>query len=117
MKSGKLVVDQAPQELYQQPKSRYIASFFDEVNERALSEFVPSDNSGKNVLLYPNELKVVDNSPVKVEVLTSYFKQGFFLVEALWNETPILFTHPASLEVGQIVCLEVAEALLQTRAV
>ena len=117
MKSGKLVVDQAPQELYQQPKSRYIASFFDEVNERALSEFVPSDTSGKNVLLYPNELKVVDKSPVKVEVLTSYFKQGFFLVEALWNETPILFTHPASLEVGQIVCLEVAEALLQTRVV
>ena len=69
------------------------------------------------MLLYPNELKVVDKSPVKVEVLTSYFKQGFFLVEALWNETPILFTHPTSLEVGQIVCLEVAEALLQTRAV
>jgi ABC-type sulfate/molybdate transport systems ATPase subunit len=116
MREGELLVDGHPEQVYQAPKSHYVAALFGEVNQRLLSDFVPEDCSGRKTLFYPHELKVVKTAPLTATVKRSYFRHGFFLVEAILKDSPIFFVHPFSLASGTRVCLEVSKALLQKRA-
>ena len=73
IRNGKLIAKNTPEKLYSNPKSAYIASFFDEINKIPLSEIDSNDNSKKTVLLYPNEIKLTVKEGIKATVVTSYF--------------------------------------------
>ena len=79
----KTILEKAtPKELYFHPKHKYTAALFGEVNEMEID--------GKLQLVYPNQLKVVEKSKLEVQVITSYFKGKFYLIEAKL-ENQILF--------------------------
>jgi len=106
IRNGKLIANKAPEALYTNPKSAYIASFFDEINKIPVSEIDPNDISKKSVLLYPNQIKLAEKEGFKATVIASYFKGSYYLIEAVLNKTTLFFEHSSTLESNQKVFLE-----------
>ena len=84
LNDGKIVAGGTPENLYRDPKSSYVASFFDDINEVVINR--------KKVLLYPHQLKIVENSPLKATVLKNYYK-GFYWLTEMNCKGQIIFVH------------------------
>jgi len=84
-----------PENLYKTPKSELIAAFFG------------AYNTINNKIVYASQLKIVNDSNIKVSVLKSYFKGDFYLIEALHNNEVIYFHNPKALKQGAIVNLAI----------
>lgn len=103
------IVDMADsQSIYENPINKYVASLFGEVNELQLSDIVVVDGIDEQVLLYPHQLKVVDNGLMQVVVKQSYFKGSYYLIKAVFNRRVIFFEHETALEVNKEVRLMIA---------
>ena len=89
IRNNKILVDNSPTEIYQNPSEKYIASLFDDVNEININN--------KKVLLYPHQIKIVENSELKATVLNSYFKGSFWLIEAEFEKKSIFIKHHTSI--------------------
>jgi ABC-type Fe3+/spermidine/putrescine transport system ATPase subunit len=90
-----------PTAIYQEPKDKYVASLFDDVNEIKVN--------GKTQLLYPHQILVVENSDYKATVLTSYYKGSFWLVEVKLNGQKIFFNHSIELKKNTNIFLKFTE--------
>jgi len=64
-------------------------------------------NRIKGQFIYAHQLKVVEKSDIKVVVKKAYFKGSYFLIEAKFEESSILFEHPLELQKGDMVYLEI----------
>ncbi len=84
----KIIANNTPKHLYNNPENKLIASFFGEFNE-INSKFV-----------YANQLKVVDHSNLKAIVKQSYYKGHYYLIEASLNGKTIFFEHDIQLKKG-----------------
>jgi len=84
--------------LYNNPKHKYTAALFGEVNEILID--------GKIQLVYPNQLHVVEKSNLKVEVLTSYFKGKYFLIEAKLENQILFFENEKEIPKTTLVYLK-----------
>ena len=108
LKDAKIEVIGTPEDIYYNPKSAYIASFFNEINELQLN-FIDSKSSSKEtILLYPNQLKVVLKSDLNAKIISSFFKGSYYLIEADLKGKTIFFEHTTSLNIGEEVCIEIA---------
>lgn len=83
LKDTTILEKATPFELYNHPKSQYTAALFGEVNEIEIH--------GKMQLIYPNQLQIVEKSDIQVEVISSYFKGKYYLIEAKWNNQMVFF--------------------------
>ena len=93
---AKIMAQGTPQQLYNNPKNKLIASFFDEFNK--------IENHG---IVYANQLKIVEKSDLKAIVKQSYYKGYYYLIEADLNDEKVFFEHPIQLEKNAIVYLEI----------
>ena len=84
--------------MYFNPKHKYTAALFGEVNEIEID--------GKLQLVYPNQLKVVEKSDFQVEVLTSYFKGKYYLIEAKLENQTLFFENEKDIPKAALVCLK-----------
>jgi len=103
IKAGQMV-DKAPsKEVYYNPKDKYTASLFGEVNEIKLELLTLTDKTDETVLLYPHQLKVTDEGPLRVIVKQCYFKGNRYLIKSALGKQVIFFEHykelPANAEV------------------
>ena len=106
VQNGKVVAKGDSKMLYENPGNKYIASLFGEVNELRLTQLIdvePEDD--QLLLLYPHQLKVVDNSMMKVVVKQCYFKGSHYLIKAAFERRAIFFEHDSELELNQEVFL------------
>lgn len=99
MKNGEIIKKGSANYLYENPKDKYVASLFGDVNEIEID--------GKSKLVYPHQLEIVEQSTVEVEVLQSFFRGNHFLVEAIFQNTILYFESHSSLEKGAKVFLQV----------
>lgn len=99
MKNGEIIEKGSANYLYENPKNKYVASLFGDVNEIEID--------GKLQLVYPHQLEIVEQSTVEVEVLQSFFRGNHFLVEAIFQNTILYFESHSSLEKGAKVFLQV----------
>jgi ABC-type sulfate/molybdate transport systems ATPase subunit len=99
MKEGEIIEKGTPNDLYQNPKNKYIASLFGDVNEIAVD--------GKMQLVYPHQLEIVSNSSLEVEVLQSYFRGNIYLVEAKYLDSIIYFESNSNHKKGEKVFLAI----------
>jgi iron(III) transport system ATP-binding protein len=90
IRNNKILVNDAPKEIYNNPKEKYVAALFDDVNEITIHK--------KQYLLYPYQLKIVEKSNLKAVVLNSYFKGPFWLIEAAFENQVIFIKHTLFLE-------------------
>ena len=91
---SRIIANTTPQALYKNPETPLIASFF--------GEFNMIDDE----LIYSHQLKVVEHSDMKVTIKKSYFKGAYFLIQAVFDDTPVFFEHHESLPKGHSVYLE-----------
>lgn len=106
VQNGKVVAKGDSKSLYENPANKYIASLFGEVNELKLSQLIDIEgDEDALLLLYPHQLKVVDNALMKVVVKQCYFKGSHYLVKAAFERRAIFFEHDSELELNQEVFL------------
>ena len=99
MKNGEIIEKGSANYLYENPKNKYVASLFGDVNEIEVY--------GKSQLVYPHQLEIVEQSTVEVEVLQSFFRGNHFLVEATFQKNILYFESHSSLEKGAKVFLQI----------
>lgn len=106
IQNGKIVAKGDSRSLYENPANKYIASLFGEVNELQLSQLIDiEDDEDVALLLYPHQLKVVDNAIMSAVVKQCYFKGSHYLVKAAFERRAIFFDHDSELERNQEVYL------------
>lgn len=98
LKDGQLLEQGSPKSIYNNPKSKYTASLFGDVNEVEMD--------GKTEFIYPNQFEVVANSNLQVEVVNSYFLGSHFLVEAKYNTKKLFFESEKELVTGSKIHLK-----------
>lgn len=111
IKNQKIIANNSPKEIYKNPKEKYVASLFNDVNEIKIDE--------KSVLLYPHQIKIIENSNTetsstqifKAIVTNSYFKGSYWLLEAEFNEQKIYFNHTSEIEKSAKIYLEISTFL------
>ncbi len=106
IRDGKLIAKNTPETLYNNLNSEYIGSFFNEVNEIPNNIINPNSKSKKKILLYPNQLKLVEDSLLKATVIICYFKGNHYLIEANLNGEIIFFEHFEKIQIGSEICLK-----------
>ena len=99
MKNGEIIENGTPKTLYENPKSKYIASLFGDVNELKID--------GKVNYVYPHQFEIVDKSDLKVEVLNSYFRGSHYLIEAKLVNEILFFEHDSEIKKGSQICLKI----------
>lgn len=107
IKDHEIIVNDAPKEIYQNPKEKYIAALFDDVNEVVINN--------KKGLLYPHEIQLVEKSLYQAKVLNSYFKGFFWLIEVSFGKQIIFVQHPTKLQTKTVVYFEIEESLFKKR--
>ena len=108
LQNGKLIAKGSSRQLYDNPPSLYVASLFGEVNELKLSHFSDLEDTDETLLLYPHQLKVVEDGKMKAIVKQCYFKGSHYLVKAAFERKAIFFEHNSELELNQEVTLSIA---------
>lgn len=108
LQNGELMAKGSSRELYDNPPSYYVASLFGEVNELKRSNFTDLEDTDEVLLLYPHQLKVVEEGKMKAIVKQCYFKGSHYLVKAAFERRAIFFEHDSELELNQEVTLSIA---------
>ena len=103
IRNNKILVNDTPSKIYNNPKEKYVAALFDDVNEITIDE--------KNVLLYPHHIKVVENSNLPAIVLNTYFKGSYWLIEVEFENKNIFFSNPVALQKGETIALSFIESV------
>lgn len=91
----KILVNDSPQNIYNNPKGKLVASFFEEYNLI----------DGR--IVYASQLEIVDQSDITVIVECSYYKGSHYLIQSSFHGETIFFTHNEALEKGQKFFVEV----------
>lgn len=98
LKDNTILEKANPAALYFHPKHKYTAALFGEVNEIEID--------GKMQLVYPNQLQIVEKSDLKVEVVKSYFKGKFYLIEGKFENQTVFFENEKDIPKQTIVFLK-----------
>ncbi len=98
LKENRLHAFGSPSELFRNPPDKYVASLFDDVNE--------VEAKGKKSLLYPDQIRIVENSKDKAKVLRSYYKGTHWLIEMKFQERVIFVNHVKDVAPEKEVSLE-----------
>ncbi len=99
VKDGAVIESGAQKAIYQNPKSKYIASLFGDVNEFVFK--------GTSHLVYPHQLKLVAQSDLKVMLLNSYFRGNHYLMEAAFENQIVFFESEDEIPIGTSVWLTI----------
>ncbi len=99
IKDNKILVNDSPKEIYNNPKEKYVAALFNDVNEIIVN--------GESVLLYPHQIKIVTNSKLAARVLNSYFKGAFWLIEVEFENQIVFLNHVSEIETNTNINISV----------
>ena len=107
IRDGKVIAKDTPERLYNAPNSAYVASFFNEINEIPRF-FIDSKNTTvESVLVYPNQIKIVEESDLIVRIISSYFKGSYYLIEADLKGEIIYLEHNEKLKMNEHLCIKI----------
>ena len=103
IKNGIILTNDTTKNIYQNPKNKYEASLFGDINEIEPKFF---KNPNPNNLYYPYQLKIVDKSLLEVVVLQSFFVGKNYLIQSKKQDNTIYFEYDKPLEADRIYYLE-----------
>ncbi len=95
LNNKKIEIKGDPKNLYSNPKTPLIASFFGEFNII------------NNQIIYAHQIKTVDNSNLKAVVLESYFNGRNYLIKAKLSSEIVFFEHNKTLQKNDSICLKI----------
>lgn len=103
MKDGTIARLENTEKTYLEPNNIYEASLFGDISYID-SKYFKKPNY--NNLYYPNQLKMVENSLLKVEITNQYFMGKYYLIESKNEDTIIYFEHFSLLNVNSYCYLD-----------
>lgn len=106
IQNNQIIAAGTPQDLYQNPVNKYVASLFDDVNEIVIQ--------GKKTLIYPHQIKIIENSGLKAQVQNSYFRGTYWLIELAYEGEKIYVNHDREIKIDTIVSLCFVENKFET---
>ena len=115
VKDQVVLANQKTEDLYNNPKSLYIASLFAEANLVPVSAIKEHTDVKKDIIVYAHEFKVSEASGIKVRVINCYAMGAYYLMEGVTEEQSLFFTHNNSIEVGKSIFLNVALDIINKR--
>lgn len=86
-----------PKNLYNNPKKKYIASLFDDVNDVVINNI--------NYLLFPHQIRITDESDIKAVVEKCYFKGFHWLIKLNLSNQTIFCYHNNAIKEKKTVSL------------
>ncbi len=99
MQAGEIIESGQPQTVYNNPKNKYVASLFGDVNEIRID--------GQTRFVFPHQFKITDESALKVTIRKSYFRGSHYLIEADYNGASLFFESSEVLVEGLSVYLAI----------
>jgi len=115
MKEGKLVAENPPKTLYNTPPSKYVASFFGDVNEIKLDK-ISKSTSKKTILLYPQDIKIDASSKYKAIVKKAYFMEGIYLIEVIFDDQILFLQHDKYIDSNKTVGIHFSTEIIKLRS-
>jgi len=103
LKDGKMVSNGNPLDVYYNPKQKYVASLFGDVNEIEVCDLLEIDESlNKLIFKYPNQLEITNDAKLQAVVFNCYFDGGSYLIEAInsKNNNLIYVQHRHRIDTG-----------------
>ena len=97
LKDGKIIEKGTPKEIYDNPKTKYIASLFGDINEIEMD--------GNLQFIYPHQLEI-EKLGIEVEVVKSYFLGSHYLIESIYKSKPIFFESENDIPIGRKIHLK-----------
>lgn len=99
LKNGQILEQGNPNYIYENPRNKYIATLFGEVNEIEIDGVVH--------LVYPHQLEITSQSELKVEILNSYFRGSHYLIESKFNNQVLFFDNEVEISTATQVYLKI----------
>ena len=115
LKKGQVQDFGASAKLYLQPKNKYVASLYGEVNTIALTELMTEYEGEEEILVYPHELFPAEDSPLIVVVKECYFKGNGYLIKAARNRKALFFDYPTELPINEEISLSIDVETIKLR--
>lgn len=107
MRAGKFIRSGTAEALFNNPETRYAASFFGDVNVLPKFIFDEKNKTTERLFLYPQQLKATHKkTALSVTVINAYFKGSHWLIEGIWKGESVFFNHPVALDKQSEVYLE-----------
>lgn len=117
LKDQEILADESMLTLYRNPKQIYIASLFGEANVIPINILKSYADTTRRIIVYAHELRVSDNSGLKVTVQTSYHMGSHYLIKALAGKEVIYFNSERPFDLGKKVYLNIAIETINQRMV
>lgn len=114
LKKGKVLDFRPTQKVYNQPKTEYCASLFGDVNALNTNEFSMKFEED-DVLIYPHEIMIRENSEYNGIIKSSYFKGLHYLLEIDYNSKSIFAISEELFKVGDKVTFELDRNSIKNR--
>ncbi|MGM0931827.1 MAG: ABC transporter ATP-binding protein [Bacteroidota bacterium] len=115
LKNTKIHAEGTPEQLYQNPPNKYVASLFGEINEIMLKNLVVSETSRKKILVYPHEISLSTKSEIKIEIMENFFRGQHYLIKAKLNGQEIFIENPSALKEGKMLGIKISPRLIEAR--
>ncbi len=115
IRDRKIIADRPVQELYDQPRSLYVASLFGEASLVPIDILKSYADTKRRIIVYAHEFKVSTNSGIPTVVERSYPMGSHYLVKG-WSEGESIYFHsPEAIEQGKRVYLNVSLGTINKR--
>ncbi len=105
MRNGEVLVKDDPAKIYEDPKIKYVASLFGEVNEIPTHLLLSYPDETHKTLVYPHQFKMVSESRLMVKIRRTYFRGSHYLIETVYKRQLIFFESEIDLPLEQEVFL------------
>ncbi len=117
LKDQEIIADKPTLELYQNPKSIYIASLFGEANIIPVNIVKSYADTKRRIIIYAHEFKVSKRSGLEVIVQNSYPMGSHFLIKGDLDGQTIFFNSLTSIEKERKIFLNVAIETINKRLI
>lgn len=107
LKDGRIIDKGLSKEIYYNPKDKYTASLYGEVNEIRLELLTLTQKTDEIALIYPHQLIIAEDGSLRVIVKQSYFKGNRYLIKSALGRQVIFFEHYKALPADTEVALSV----------
>lgn len=102
IRNQKVIANDNPKKIYQNPENKYIASLFDDVNEIYINN--------EKILLYPDQLKIVEKKNLKATVINSFYKGSYWLIEVNFKNQTVFLNHHSFLAKESSIYLKIKKS-------
>lgn len=115
LKDREILIDAPLMDVYQNPRTIYIASLFGEANLIPINVVKSYADTRRKIIVYAHEFKISKNSGIPVVVLKSYAMGHYYLIKGEAEEQEILFTAGKALDPGTELFLNIPINIINRR--